>query len=91
MTVTLTVDEVLDLILSAAKAKRLAKMGSRRRCLRLVAGPWRSSCNPCLQECVFAKSPAYFVEGEYHGNHSEWKEQNERNHVERPCGEDLAD
>ena len=27
---------------------------------------------------------------EYHGNHSEWRELNERSHVERPGGEDLG-
>ena len=47
-----TVDEVLDLILSAARARHLAKTGSRRRCLGLVAGPWRSSYNHCLQAFV---------------------------------------
>ena len=39
---------------------------------------------------VFAKSPSNCVEGVYHGNHSEWKEQNERNHVERPHGKILG-
>ena len=61
------VDEVLDLILSAAKVKAPGEDGITVRCLGLVAGPWRSSYNPCLR-CVFAKSPAQI---EYHGKHSE--------------------
>ena len=50
--VPLTVDEVLDLILTAATGKAPGEDGSRRRCLGLVKGPWRRSCNPCLQVCV---------------------------------------
>ena len=63
------VDEVLDLILSAAKGRALGEDGAWGWWQAHGAAPTTLVCR-----CVFAKSPA--SEGRYHGNHPEWKEQN---------------
>ena len=80
---------MLDLILSAAKGKAPGEDGITAEVLAAGGRPMAQLLQP-LFSGMFAKSLAYCVEGVYHGNHSEWKEENERSHVERPCGEDLG-
>ena len=58
-----TVDEVLDLILSASRGSAPGVDGIS------------------AEGFSFAKSSAHHVERGYHGNHSEWKEQDEWSHA----------
>ena len=73
--VPLTVDEVLDLILSASRGKAPGVDGISAEVLGAGGRPMAMLLQP--------KSSAHHVEGMYHGNHPEWKEQDERRH--RSC------
>ena len=77
-----TVDEVLDLFLSASRGKAPGVDGISAEVLGAGGRPMAMLLQPFVRGRSSAKSSAHHVEGGYHVNHSEWKEQDERSHAQ---------
>ena len=77
-----TVDEVLDLILSASRGKAPSVDGISAEVLGAGGRPMAMLLQPLFASVCLQRALPIMWKGWYHGDHPEWKEQDERSHAQ---------